>query len=65
MDEVEKLRVLIPHWIEHNVEHADEFREWAARAGAAQKDLEAAAAVLKAVNEHLQVALQKLGGVRA
>jgi hypothetical protein len=65
MDEVEKLRVLIPHWIEHNVEHADEFREWAVRAGAAQEDLEAAAAALKAVNEHLQVALQKLGGVRA
>jgi len=25
MDEVEKLRVLLPHWIEHNSEHAEEF----------------------------------------
>ena len=29
MNEVEKLRVLIPHWIEHNEEHANEFRRWA------------------------------------
>ncbi len=60
MNETEKLRVLIPHWIEHNDEHADEFREWAARAGAAQADLEAAANALKAVNRHLQAALEKL-----
>ncbi len=64
MDEVEKLRVLIPHWIEHNIEHADEFRGWAAKASAAQADLAAAADALQAVNEHLQVALQKLGEVR-
>jgi hypothetical protein len=25
----EKLRVLLPHWIEHNAEHAAEFRQWA------------------------------------
>jgi hypothetical protein len=29
MNDVERLRVLIPHWIEHYEEHADEFRHWA------------------------------------
>ena len=29
MNEIEKLRVLIPHWVEHNNEHAQEFRDWA------------------------------------
>jgi hypothetical protein len=24
-----KLRILLPHWIEHNEEHAASFREWA------------------------------------
>jgi hypothetical protein len=32
--DLEKLRVLLPHWIEHNAEHAAEFRQWAERAGA-------------------------------
>jgi len=27
----EKLRGLLPHWIEHNAEHATEFRLWVAR----------------------------------
>ena len=30
-----KLRVLLPHWIEHNAEHAASFRTWAERAEAA------------------------------
>lgn len=30
--EKEKLKVLLDHWIEHNKEHADEFREWAEKA---------------------------------
>ena len=32
MNEQEKLRVLIPHWIEHNKEHAASFEGWAAKA---------------------------------
>ena len=28
----EKLQVLLPHWIEHNAEHAAEFRTWAEKA---------------------------------
>lgn len=29
MDEIEKLRKLIPHWMEHNDEHAKNYRIWA------------------------------------
>ena len=38
MNEIEKLRVLVPHWIEHNAEHAHEFRIWAERAKKAGQD---------------------------
>lgn len=31
MNDLEKLQVLLPHWIEHNAEHANEFRAWAER----------------------------------
>jgi hypothetical protein len=31
MDNLEKLRIFIPHWIEHNAEHAVELRTWAER----------------------------------
>ena len=62
MDEIEKLRVLLPHWIEHNTEHAAEFREWAARAGEAKADILAAAQQLEVANRTLEVALEKLGG---
>lgn len=60
--EVEKLRVLIPHWIEHNLEHAAEFRRWAGQAGAAAADIEAAAEALLHVNQLLEAALEKLAG---
>ncbi len=29
---IEKLRILLPHWIEHNRRHEAEFRQWAAAA---------------------------------
>ncbi len=29
MDDKEKLRVLLPHWITHNREHGSEFASWA------------------------------------
>jgi hypothetical protein len=62
MDDLEKLRVLIPHWIEHNGEHAGEYREWASRAGAAGSEILEAARVVERANESLQAALDKLGG---
>jgi len=67
MEEIEKLRILLPHWIEHNKEHAAEFREWAERARAAgqadaAKDLHAAANSLDQASEALASAMKMLGG---
>ncbi|MBL7063966.1 MAG: hypothetical protein ISS49_07115 [Anaerolineae bacterium] len=31
-DDLTKLRALLPHWIEHNEEHAASFEGWAAKA---------------------------------
>jgi len=28
MNDIDKLRVLLPHWIEHNVGHGQEFVNW-------------------------------------
>ena len=62
MNEKDKLRVLIPHWIEHNHEHAEEFRRWADQASSASPDLLAAAEAIARANESLTAALEKLGG---
>lgn len=62
MEETEKLRVLLPHWIEHNGEHAGEFREWAGRAGEARDALLDAARLVDEANARLQEALEQLGG---
>jgi hypothetical protein len=29
MNDVEKLKILLPHWMEHNEEHAASFESWA------------------------------------
>jgi len=52
----------LPHWIEHNAEHAAEFRRWAELGGEAAADINAAAAQMEAANEALANALEKLGG---
>lgn len=62
MNELDKLRVLIPHWIEHNEEHAHEFRQWAEQAGIAEADILLAVERMHHVNEPLAEALEKLGG---
>ena len=62
MKETDKLRVLIPHWIEHNDEHAEEFRQWAVKAADASEDLLTAAEAINTVNQALAAGLEKLGG---
>ncbi len=62
MNELEKLRVLIPHWIEHNLEHAAEFRKWADQAGDAAPEILSAANEMIQANASLEAALEKLGG---
>jgi hypothetical protein len=62
MKALDKLRVLIPHWIGHNSEHADEFRVWAERAGEAAADIRVAADAIELSNQALLSALEGLGG---
>lgn len=63
--ERKKLRILLNHWIEHNKEHTQEFREWAEKAKGFGEDetcndiLEAAQGMDKA-NEPLLRALKRL-----
>jgi hypothetical protein len=63
----DKLRALLPHWIEHNAEHAAEFRLWAEKAQAAGREdvaeeITLAAKQLGWVNEALNDARKKLQG---
>lgn len=62
MDEIQKLRILLPHWIEHNGEHAAEFRDYAIHAGKARERLLTATRLLDDANSHLGEALAELGG---
>jgi hypothetical protein len=62
MRDLEKLRVLLPHWIEHNGEHAEEFRRWGRRAGPAEAQILDAARLAEEANARLEEALEELGG---
>ena len=61
-EDIRKLRVLLPHWIEHNGEHGGDFRRWAERAGSAREALVAAADLVDQANARLAEALEHLGG---
>lgn len=67
MNEMEKLRVLLPHWIEHNRSHEAEFARWAEISR--QADHEDVADLIsrtidhmRQANEELAQALDKVGG---
>jgi hypothetical protein len=67
MTDIEKLRALLPHWIEHNEEHAAEFERWAkvaasAAHGEAAELIRLAANEMGRANAALQHALDELGG---
>ena len=67
MTDIEKLRALLPHWMEHNGEHAAEFERWAGTAAAAAHEQAAelirlAARQMGQANVTLQQALDELGG---
>jgi len=56
--EVETLRILLAHWIEHNNSHEQGFREWVEKAEKLQKDkvaelISKAADSLKAASDYL------------
>jgi hypothetical protein len=63
---LDKVRALLPHWIEHNAEHAAEFRRWAEEMRAAgqeevAEEIELAAKEMGWVNEALTSAVDRLG----
>jgi hypothetical protein len=67
MNQIEKLRVLLPHWIEHNLGHGEECRKWSAiaREEGQQKVAEHIDEAMKAMvkaNELLDMALREAGG---
>lgn len=67
MNEIDKLRALLPHWLEHNEEHAADFARWAATVeeaghGKAATQIRDAIERMEQVNEALRAALETLGG---
>ncbi|MBL7209388.1 MAG: hypothetical protein ISS52_04755 [Dehalococcoidia bacterium] len=63
--EMEKLKILLHHWIEHNKEHGDEFRKWAEKArdlgeATVQEDMLGAAQYMDKASESLLIALEEL-----
>lgn len=70
MNQLEKLQVLLPHWIEHNQGHAEECRKWTALAvqGEAADEvrlhLEAALAAMETAGTCLEKALEAAGGAK-
>lgn len=61
-DDKAKLRVLIDHWVEHNMEHAREFTTWAKKAEQPEvrQRIEEAARQMDKANDHLLAALERL-----
>ena len=64
---IEKLRFLLPHWIEHNQNHEAEFAKWAAAARTEGSEnlaglLEQAAARLADADALLKKTLVQAGG---
>jgi len=67
LTDIEKLRRLIPHWIEHNQSHAADFMRWADLARASGNEqiaalIRNAAALLQKAEIDLNAALEKAGG---
>ena len=64
--DMEKLEIVLKHWIEHNEEHREEFQKWAERAKASGRipvyeDISRAVESMREANEYLQRALERLG----
>jgi hypothetical protein len=67
MDDLDKLRVMLPHWIDHNRGHGREYAEWARHMGTCGQEeiaelLSRAEKSLQEADAVLQEALRKAGG---
>jgi hypothetical protein len=60
MNDMQRLRVLIPIWIEHNDEHADEYHCWAEGTTEVSAELMDAVDAMRRVNQALSAVLKKL-----
>ena len=65
--DIEKLCVMLPHWIAHNKGHWEEFEKWASQLedGGNQdvaRLLRQAVVALREAQSHLENGLEKLGG---
>jgi hypothetical protein len=68
MTDIEKLRVLLPHWMEHNKEHTAEFASWAEKLSLAGHEeiaqtIHCAAEKMQQANDTLQLALNLVGDI--
>ena len=66
MNDLEKLRVMLPHWIDHNQGHGGEFAQWAEKLTDASPEvarlLRDAVRYLQEAQTSLEAALEKAGG---
>ena len=67
MDSIEKLRVLLKHWIDHNGGHVEEFDKWRSTMADENRDsmadaLNRAITQMDEVSATLQAALDEIGG---
>ncbi len=66
MNDLDKLRVMLPHWIEHNLGHGAEFSQWADKLTADTPEvaelLRRAVNSLQDAQSALEDALGKAGG---
>jgi hypothetical protein len=65
MDDREKLPIVIKHWIGHNGEHVEEYRQWAEKAGKmglerVKARITAAMEAITQANNRLTEALEEL-----
>jgi hypothetical protein len=65
MDNIQKLSVVIEHWIEHNEAHTGEYQKWAKTAGEmglklVKEEIEEAIGKLLQSNGHLEKAIMAL-----
>lgn len=66
MKDIEKLRVMLPHWIDHNQGHGGEFAQWAEKLADDSPEvvvlLREAVQSLEKAQRSLEEALEKAGG---
>jgi len=67
MNDLDKLRVMLPHWIDHNSGHGREYALWAQHMDSCGRDeiaelLRGAEKSLQEADTALQEALRKAGG---